>query len=118
MTHTLKCWREPFTAIFDGLKRHEFRREDDKLFCDGDVLILQEFAHCDECDAKGQIHRTWGIECCKKCFGEKGVYTGRELRAEVLYVSRAPDFGMQKGFVAMSIKVAGDVFVKHNEPQE
>lgn len=118
MTHHLKTWREPFTAIFDGLKRHEFRREDDKLFCEGDVLILQEFVHCIECDARGTVTHHWGIECCKKCLGEKGTYTGRELRADVLYVTRAPEFGLQPGFVVMSIKVAGDVFVKREEPQE
>lgn len=118
MTHYLKTWREPFIAIFNGTKRHEFRREDDRVFCNGDALILQEFVHCSECDAKGTIHRPWGIECCPKCLGDKGVYTGRELRCEVLYITRAPDYGMQKSFVVMTIKLAGDVFVEHKEPQE
>lgn len=118
MTHKLKTWREPFEAIFDGRKRHEFRREDNKVFCEGDVLILQEFQHCATCDAVGTIKHHWGIESCKTCLGDKGVYTGRELRADVLYVTRAPDFGMQKDFVIMTIRLAGDVFAKSHSPLE
>lgn len=118
MTHHLKTWREPFTAIFNGIKRHEFRKEDDKIYCEDDVLILQEFIPCISCEATGVIKRSSGIECCPNCLGEKGAYTGRELRADVLYVTRAPDYGMQKGFAVMTIRLAGDVFVKHNEPIE
>lgn len=118
MLHRLKTWREPFSAIFRGLKRHEFRREDGRTFCVGDILILQEFEHCETCKATGEIRSKRGIEVCPSCIGEKGSYTGRELRCEVTYVTRPPDYGMQPGFVVMSIKLAGDKFIEHQEEEE
>jgi hypothetical protein len=105
MVHKLKTWREPFQAVFDGRKTHEFRAEDNRIFCEEDVLILQEFDHCALCDAKGHVAKLSGIEVCPKCAGEKGRYSGREVECRVTYISRAPLYGFPKGFVAMSILV-------------
>lgn len=111
MMHKLKTWREPFQAIIDGKKRHEFRAEDDRIFCEDDSLLLQEFEHCPQCDAKGHIAKHSGIEVCSKCAGEKGSYTGREIKCRVTYIGRAPQYGIPKGFVVMSIQLEGDQFI-------
>lgn len=41
-THTLKTWPPHFTAIWDGIKRAELRR-DDRGYAVGDVLRLHEW---------------------------------------------------------------------------
>lgn len=114
ITHALKTWREAFTAIHDGFKRHEFRL-DDRLYIEGDTLLLQEFEHCPECGAQGTIKRSWGIESCKRCLGDKGTFTGRELTCEVTHIGRAPDFGIPKGYAVMTVKLPGDVFANLQE---
>lgn len=112
MTHVLKTWRDAFTAIWTGHKRHEFRLND-REYLEGDTLVLQELDHCHQCDAKGLIKHSWGIEACPSCQGKKGIYTGREIHATVTHVGRPPDFGFPKGYAVMTIRLTGDVF----EPQ-
>ena len=80
-THKLKTWCEPYNAVCEGRKRHEYRL-DDRGFEVGDVLHLREFNHE---------------------MSEAGVYTGRWVLARVTYVSRGPDFGIPEGYVVMSI---------------
>jgi hypothetical protein len=76
--HDLKTDQEPFIAIWDGLKKHEFRLND-RDFQRGDVLHLRER------------------------FG--GTYTGRQIIAEVTYVSTGPHYGIPARHVIMSLTV-------------
>ncbi len=59
--HELKCWPEYFTALVDGTKTFEYRRND-RGFRVGDVLHLREWDSI------------------------TGHYTGREMRRHVTYV--------------------------------
>jgi hypothetical protein len=65
MEHDLKSWPQFFELILAGEKLHELRRNDDRDFRVGDTLRLQEF------DPKTNR------------------YTGRELRAQVTYITSA-----------------------------
>lgn len=78
--HNLKCWPEPFEAILEGSKVHEFRREDGESFEVGDVLWLAEWSPI------------------------TGMYSGREVRRRVTYVSRGPAWGIPPGHVCMSLR--------------
>lgn len=76
--HELKCWPSVFAAIREGLKRHEFRR-DDRDFKLGDILVLNEWEP------------------------KKG-YTGDSQRVRVTWITRFPDFETPKGYCVMSIE--------------
>lgn len=41
--HILKCWPDFFKAIRAGKKKHDLRRATDRLFREGDTLLLREF---------------------------------------------------------------------------
>lgn len=79
-THYLKCHPEPFQAILDRRKKHEWRKND-REFGVGHTLFLQE----------------WDPE--------SNDYTGREKRVTVTYISRGPQFGIPEGWCCMSILV-------------
>lgn len=87
MTHDLKILPEYFTAVWDGIKAFEVRK-DDRPFEVGDILCLHE------------------INC--------GVLTGRTIKAEVTYVLRHPDY-CKEGYCILSIKVAQQQTVKPHE---
>lgn len=76
--HNLKCWAEPFWAIWQGRKVHEFRK-DDRGFQEGDVL---------------QLH-LWDPE--------SKLYTGDWCTRRITYISRGPAWGIPEGYVCMSI---------------
>lgn len=80
-THDLKTWPEPFQATWDGIKLYEFRRND-RDFQVGDLLMLREWAPN----------------------GRNPGYTDRYLKAEVVYVTEPPAFGLQAGFVIMGLR--------------
>lgn len=82
--HDLKVWPEFFSALLDGSKPFEVRR-DDRGFAVGDVLRLREW---------DPPIPDWGV---------KGGYTGRECRRRVSYVLDDPDFGVSPGFVVMGL---------------
>lgn len=84
--HTLKTWPEHYQAVSSGRKTFEVRR-DDRGFKQGDVLLLQEYDP-DRDDLPA---------------GKR--FTGRELTADVLYVLHGGRFGIEPGYVVMSIKV-------------
>lgn len=86
-THELKCWPEPFEALLEGRKVHEYRK-DDRRFGLGDILWLREFVPAGT--------RNGGFEDDR--------YTGRETRRLVTYVSRAPFYGIPDGYVVMSLR--------------
>jgi len=81
-THKLKTWPEYFDAVDIGSKRFEIRK-DDRGFKPLDILILKEWRP------------------------ETEEYSGHSIRARVDYVLRGGKFGIEKGYVAMSITVIG-----------
>lgn len=98
MTHELKTWPEFFEAIQSGKKKFEVRKND-RDFKTGDTLLLKEYDpfHC-------SVKQSFDEEPPQV---EPGTYTGREIRASVIYVleDHTGSFGIQPGFVVMSIKV-------------
>jgi len=79
-THELKSWPSQFQAMWSGLKRAEFRR-DDRNYQVGDQLQLRE----------------WDPDHSR--------YTGFRLTARVSHLVRGPDFEVPRGFVVLSIEV-------------
>ena len=66
-THELKSWKEPFTDILDGKKRHDFRCNSDHDLRTGDTVLLKEFSPDDD------------------------AYTGREVLVGITYMVRGED---------------------------
>lgn len=85
--HELKTWPPCFRAILEGRKTFEVRKND-RAFDEGDEMWLREF----------DPGRTSTL--CRD-----GSYTGREIRASVTYVMRGGDFGVERGFAVLGIKV-------------
>lgn len=79
--HDLKCATDPFYAVYDGIKTHEFRKND-RNFKTGDTLLLRQWDN-----------------------PHLG-YTGRSIRVRVTHVSRGPDWGIPEGYCCMSIRRA------------
>jgi len=79
MIHKLKIWPASFVAIMDGRKTFEVRK-DDRIFNEGDWLELQEYEP------------------------ELRAYTGRTTTRAVIYILRGPAFGIEAGYVVMSIR--------------
>lgn len=79
MTHELKTHPEFFEEVFKGHKDFEVRKND-RNFQKDDFLVLQE----------------WNPE--------NKEYTGRSLARRVDYVLHGGQFGIEKGYVVMSIK--------------
>jgi len=52
--HKLKTWPEYFQAVKSGRKAFEVRRNDDRDFCVGDVLHLQEWSPVSESYTGGE----------------------------------------------------------------
>ena len=81
-THELKSWPGQFQAMWTGLKRAEFRR-DDRSYQVGDLLELRE----------------WDPT--------RREYTGFRLTARVTHLVRGPELELPAGFVVLSIEVLG-----------
>jgi hypothetical protein len=81
-THELKSWPGPFQAMWTGLKRAEFRR-DDRGYRVGDLLELRE----------------WDPD--------RQQYTGFRLTARVTHLVRGPELEVPAGFAVLSIEVLG-----------
>lgn len=75
--HILKTHPDPFQAIWNGVKRAEFRKND-RDFTVGDTLYLREF------------------------IPDSSRYTGRRILAKVLHMTAG--FGIPSGYVMMSIE--------------
>jgi hypothetical protein len=85
MTHDLKTWAEYFNQVWEGNKNFEIRK-DDRGFKINDILCLMEyFPH--------------------ESTPEKEVYSERFIRARVDYILVGGQFGLQEGYIAMSISV-------------
>ncbi len=80
--HQLKTHPEPFAAIEIGVKRHEIRKND-RDFQVGDILILKEWLPTSE------------------------VYTGKQIIAEVAYITRGGQWGLPKMLCVMTIRTRG-----------
>jgi ASC-1-like (ASCH) protein len=83
--HELKIWTEYFDSIQIGEKTFELRKND-RGFKDGDTLHLKEWNN------NGKY------------------YTGRSILAVVTSILQNSEFGLEKGYCIMSIKVV------HNDP--
>lgn len=83
-THDLKCWPQPFDAIWDGRKRFEIRKNDRNFGVD-DRLVLWEWDPISE------------------------KYTGRKIEAQVTYIVRGGEWGLPDDLCVMSISVTSRV---------
>lgn len=78
--HDLKCWPEPFHAVWHGIKTHEIRNND-RDFQVGDTLKLREW------------------------FPTKELYTGREITVAVTYLTSGGTWGLPTTVCVLSIRV-------------
>ncbi len=76
--HPLKVWPEFFNALLDGSKKFELRKYD-RAFITGDILLLKEYDNI------------------------TNMYTGRFIHKKVEYVLIGPTFGLEHGYVIMSL---------------
>lgn len=91
--HNLKTHREPFAAVWDGIKPYELRR-DDRGFQVGDLLRLREW------DEKiADAPRQAGIESDP----EAEAYTGREILAVVTYKTSGGEYGLPADLCVLAI---------------
>lgn len=86
MRHKLKTWKEPFRALALGIKTYEIRKEGDRVFTPGDILVLQEW------------------------IPESESYTGHTIEAHVAYLTRGPAWDIPVGMVVMSLVNISKVF--------
>ena len=91
MQHELKVDPDVFSELVTGRKTFELRYND-RNFKVGDTLRLRETRHS-------------AAEMKK---GAQLLYTGYWLRYEVTHAIYAPNWGLQDGWVAMSIKMISD----------
>lgn len=77
-THHIKTHPKPFDAIRKGIKTFEIR-VNDRDYKVGDLLILDEYNP------------------------KTGKYTGNILTREVIYILEGGQYGIETGYVAMSI---------------
>ena len=89
MIHELKTDPVAYDDVERGVKLFEIRLND-RDFQRGDSLYLRRTQHT-------------GVEMQN---GEPLVYTGKGLIVEVLHVMSGPLYGLQAGWVIMSIKLA------------
>lgn len=76
--HELKTWPEYFQDIMEGSKTFEVRKND-RNYEVGDTLLLREYDP-----------------------GAKE-YTGSEITVRVHYILNGGQFGIEKGFIVMSV---------------
>lgn len=89
-THILKTIPPYYNHIMEGRKTFDVRI-DDREFCEGDKLILQEY------DPK------------------LNEYTGQEHEFYVTYVLHGDKFGIEKGYVVMSIESTKTKVIQNTE---
>lgn len=82
-THELKCWPSSFEFMKKQTKLFEYRKAD-RDFMIGDTLHLREWAPVPM------------------------RYTGRELKATILYILRGPKFDVPEGYCIMSLAFEED----------
>lgn len=77
--HDLKCWPNPFQAVWDGRKLYEIRKAD-RPFRVGDSLLLREW------------------------YPDLG-YSGREIRAAVTYMTPPGEWGLPEDRCVLGISI-------------
>lgn len=87
-SHDLKCVPSQFEAVLSGEKPWEFR-ENDRDFMVGDELVLREWDPASP-------------RCGSRRKGDEK-YTGRAIRARVVYVLHGGRFGIPAGFCIMTL---------------
>lgn len=80
-THELKTWPEFFSLVCAGVKKFEIRKND-REYSVGDILHLREY----------DPHRQ--------------SFTGFWCDRRVVYLIRGPGFGLEPGYVCMSLELA------------
>lgn len=78
MEHELKIYSQYFDAVISGKKTFEVRKNDRKFHV-GDVLVLKEWDNIK--------------------------YSGREVKAKVIYLIDDKFIGIQPGYVVMGIEL-------------
>ena len=78
--HEIKSWPEPFAAHVADELVAEHRYDGDRKFARGDLLRLQEFDP------------------------QTATYTGEQCWAHILYVQRAPAWGIRNGYCVLSLE--------------
>src|SRR5690349_13320585 len=102
MVHKLKTWPEEFEAVLTGQKNFELR-ENDRQFCIGDTLRLQEFKPCATCRGSGRVWDGGGDKTeCGECDDLHGVYTSASVDVIVTYVLKGGRFGLPENKVILS----------------
>ena len=86
MIHYLKTWPDDFNATVLGIKKFELR-DNDRKFQRGDILCLRLFNPAPD----------------------KQGYCGKHIFVEVRYILTGGKFGLNTGFVAMSIDLLREV---------
>lgn len=80
MTHDLRTWKPYFQEVWDGKKKFEVRKND-RDFKVGDILTLMEYDH------------------------KQDQFTDRWLQANVDYILFGGTFGVESGYVVMSLTI-------------
>lgn len=86
--HTVKTWPSCFQAVKRGEKRFEIRR-DDRGYQKGDLLHQREYDP-------------------KRGLVESDRYTGDSITHRIAYVLTGGQFGLEPGFVALSLEDVSD----------
>jgi len=84
MTHELKIWPEYFDKVKSREKTFEVRKEvrkDERDYNEGDILVLKEWDR------------------------RENIYTGQEVKAEVTYLMNGGQWGLERGYVIMALRL-------------
>lgn len=103
--HELKCWSESFEAIGQHVKTFDVRRAD-RDFQTGDTLLLREFVPCKDCGGWGRVWDNGDRTDCG-CKPPHGRYTSKKLRAEIKFVYKGGQFGIDDKYVVLGIACKG-----------
>lgn len=80
MTHEIKCWPEFMHDLATGRKSFEVRKND-RDYLVGDMLLIREFNP------------------------EKKVYGLKKINAEIIYILKGGQFGIEKGYIVMGLQI-------------
>lgn len=92
-SHKIKCPPHQFEALIDGRLTYQIRYNRDRAYQCGDSLLLKEYKSDEilkEHDGSGDL------------YDDTMCYTGRQIRAEITYVS---DYEQRDGFVVLAVNV-------------
>lgn len=85
--HELKTWPVFFTAVKEGRKTFEVRKND-RNFQVGDELLLREFIPADYFD-----------------FGDEEKYSGEICHRKITYILKGGEFGIDKDTVILGLQI-------------